>query len=238
MSERSPSLPELSSSASACAPASGTPRYFALLYCPLAHRAALTTLLALGDEINSGTAKNLDHSVAHLRLQWWQHEAEQFERGQAQHPWLRVLQAADGSLRSLDLQPLVAAAAADLASQTLRGDSGDELQRVLFRLAARVLLGQPASLPQQQLIGELGANTQALERAGAHDAHDNYQRLQRQIAELDVALQLPLAPLLVWCALAARRYRQRKSRSTFDAFGDNIAAWRAARRAAQAHFRL
>ena len=120
-------------------PAVGSPRYFALLYSPAALRATLTTLLALADEISAGAARGLDHSVAHVRLDWWRGEAERYVRGEPQHPWLRALAAQHAGGRGLKLQPLVEAAAVDLATETL---SAEERRTLRFELETFVCDGQ------------------------------------------------------------------------------------------------
>jgi len=125
-------------------PAAGSPRYFALLYTPATLRPVFGTLLALADEISAGGARGLDHSVAHVRLEWWRGEAERYARGEPQHPWLRALLAQHPASRGLDLQPLVQAAALDLATGTQSAQPGVALpaanmQRAVFELAARVL---------------------------------------------------------------------------------------------------
>jgi len=243
-------MTEGSPAASGPPPASpGSLRYFVLLYSPPAHRATLATLLALGDEISTGMSRNLDHQVAHVRLEWWQREAERFARGEAQHPWLRTLQQAHPASRELDLLPLVDAAALDLAQQTLRGRSDAAVQRELFILAAQALAADSLSPPQQQWLGELGARTHELERAlRRKDAHEELtaalEGLQQQAQAIEVALQPRLAPLLVWIALAARRGQRRIRRRAhngapgLDALADNMAAWRAARRAIRGRFHL
>jgi hypothetical protein len=245
-------------------PADGSPRYFALLYTPDAARATLGTLLALADEISAGAGRGLDHSVAHVRLEWWRGEAERFARGQPQHPWLRALLAQRPAAAALDLTVLVQAAALDLATETLGGQPGAAVQRALFELAESAL---PAPLhtgphdavperPPRDVLAALAERTSELERftgvgpwppaaadrPGALAA--TLEALRRQTAALDRTLQPRLAPLLVWITLAARQARRlerapgRKSASGLDGFADNIAAWNAARRAVRGHFRI
>jgi hypothetical protein len=242
-------------------PAAGSPRYFALLYSPVAVRATLTTLLALADEISAGAGRGLDHSVAHVRLDWWRLEAERYARGEPQHPWLRALLAHDPAGGRLNLTPLVEAAAMDLATETLSSQPGTALQRAVFELAETALRAhQRADAPSallQRALSDLAECACELERfatgrmqrpsAGepaASGAPAALEMVRRQAQDIDRALQPRLAPLLVWIALAARhaqrraRYPHRKSGSALDGFADNIVAWNAARRASRGRFRI
>jgi len=215
-------------------PAAGSHRYFTLLYTPAALRDELSTLLALADEIGSDPPASADHSVAHVRLEWWRHEAERFARGEPQHPWLRSLLAQYPATVSLNLLGLVEAAAIDLATRTLSSQHGNALQRALFELAASALCSQPLPTQLQTTIGELGAVTHRLE----HDPTDQQARdqLALHLHRIGDTAQPQLAPLLVWLALAARRPHQRAG--LLDSLADNLIAWRAARRAARGRFRL
>ena len=244
-------------------PAAGSPRYFALLYSPAAVRVTLTTLLALADQISAGAARGLDHSVAHVRLDWWRDEAERYARGEPQHPWLRALLAQEPEGRRLKLQPLVEAAAVDLATETLSAQPGAALQRAVFELAATALRtdqrADPPSPQLQRALSDLGERALELERfatgrtqpptalagPGAPAAPAAaLEALRRQAQAIDSALQPRLAPLLVWIALAARQAQRRqrrpgsKSGSGLDGFADNLVAWNAARRAARGRFRI
>jgi hypothetical protein len=240
-------------------PATGSPRYFALLYCPPAARPALSTLLALADEISAGAGRGLDHSVAHLRLDWWRAESERYRHGEPQHPWLRALLHQPGG-RHLMLQPLVDAAALDLATETLTAQAGANLQRSVFELAEAALRGvpdaPPPAAPVQRALRDLGQHACELERfaggrlqpaaasAAASAAHSALEALRQQARGIDRTLQPRLTPLLVWIALAARQARRRlqhpqgKSGALLDAFADNLVAWNAARRAARGRFRI
>jgi len=249
-------------------PAAGSPRYFALLYSPAAARAALMTLLALADEIGAGAGRGLDHSVAHVRLDWWRSEAERYQRRQPQHPWLRALLAPQQAQQlqrpqraaagPLDLQPLVDAAAIDLATATLgvqppgAADSlsvaGASLPGAVFGQLERVLRPAPEPAPPPQLqraVCDLGRLAGELERlTGGAETASVLDALRLQVAAIDGALQPRLAPLLVWVALIARRAHRQLQRGgahnvpALDALADNIVAWNAARRAARGRFRI
>jgi hypothetical protein len=216
------------------APAPGSHRYFTLLYTPAARREALSTLLAVADEIGAEPPDSADHSVAHVRLEWWRAEAERFARGEPQHPWLRALLAGHPASASLDLQPLVQAAAVDLASRTLASQASHAFTRALFELAASALCAQPLSPALQARIGELGASVEQLEEDSS-DA-DARAKSRQHLSEIGEALQPSLAPLLVWLALAARRPHHRTP--LLAGLTNNLIAWNAARRAARGRFRL
>lgn len=248
--------------APAPAPPPGSPRYFALLYTPPARRPVLCALLALADEISAGGARGLDHSVAHVRLDWWRGEAERYARGEPQHPWLRALLAQHRTGRGLDLKPLVQAAALDLAIQTQSAAPGvalpgAKLQRALFELAADALRADrdtdPLPPQLQRTLGDLGEQVLELERFAAGDARSSaaptasagaLEALRRQIRDIDGALQPQLTPLLVWIASAAAQARRRARRadhnhgSMLDGFADNMLAWNAARRAVRGRIRI
>jgi hypothetical protein len=218
-----------------------------LLYSPAARRATLAALLAVAEEIGSGVGRSLEHTVQHLRLDWWRRETERFERAEPQHPWLRALQMQQPDSQRLDLRSLVDAAAQDLATRTLASRAGSELQRALFVLVAR-MLEVPADSATLQSIGALGELSQRLEAAAAQVVDDAQgldallRALQRHAQLIDSALQPRLAPLLVWSALAAaharRRLRRRHAGSRLDGLRDNLRAWQAARLAARGRFRI
>lgn len=240
----------------------GSPRYFALLYTQAALRPVLGTLLALADEISAGGARALDHSVAHVRLDWWRGEAERYARGEPQHPWLRALLARHPAGGGLDVESLVHAAALDLATQTLSAQHGAALagikvQRAVFELAADALhTDRHAARPSPQVkrtLGDLGEQVYELERfaSGAPTASATpaaiaaaIGELRRQTAHIDRPLQPQLAPLLVWIALAIAQALRRAGRATahagsmFDGFADNMLAWNVARSAMRGRTRI
>ncbi len=206
-------------------PAPGSARYFALLYTPAGHRAALALLMALGDEISAGLARGLDHSVAHARLDWWRLEIEHYAAGGARHPWLRA-----PSARPLNLQPLLEGAILDLAEGLQGGESRERLHGALFVSAAEALGAAPLSEPLRAELTALGALTRHLERlapeALSRCGHEHRQRLNALLTSL--RHQRALAPLLVWAVMAGRRP---ESSPPLRALADNFCAWRVARRA-------
>jgi hypothetical protein len=215
-------------------PAPGSRRYFTLLYTPPAQREKLNTLLSVADGVSAAPAASADHSIAHMRLEWWRHEAQRFSRGEPQHPWLRALLREHPAAASFDLQPLVEAAAVDLATRTLASRSAHAMRRALFELAAGALCAPPLSPALKLRVGELGANLERLES----DPSDVQARadLRRELQQIGDAPQPALTPLLVWLALAARRSQQRTA--LLQSLIDNLIAWSAARRAARGRFNL
>jgi hypothetical protein len=234
------------SAASPPAPTPGSLRYFVLLYTPAARRPALASLLALSDEIGAGLSRQLDHELAHTRLNWWQRELAQHAAGVAQHPLLRVLRLATPAESKLDLSPLLQAASIDLAEGLLNAGRGEQLRRETFILAATALGAPALSTAQRAALGALGAKTLHYERslADTPEIADDAASLQQAVSALGGALQPIVAPLLVWTALSAARARRRtkgessKSRSLLDGFIDNMNAWKAARAAANGSLKL
>jgi len=228
-------------------PAPGSIHFFTLLYSPRERRVALRTLLALADEIGAGVGRQLDHGVAHLRLDWWRREAQRLAAGSPAHPWLIAWQRE--RFPPLDLAALIDAAAIDLASERLAASGTQRLPQALFVLAATVLAADTSAaalVPQQRdLIAALGRSVDTLEhpQVARTGQPDSAQRLR-----LDPALQRALAPLLVWAALAACHARRRERRATrksptmaapvVDGLADNLIAWQAARTARRGYFRL
>ena len=130
----------------------------------------LGTLLALADEISAGGARGLDHSVAHVRLDWWRARGRALRAREAAAPVAaRTAGAAPDRRRHSILQPLVQAAALDLAARHKTLAPGWHcralaVQRALFELAVSALrapaahrsLRSAAQLQQRRTLGELG----------------------------------------------------------------------------------
>jgi len=69
----------------------GSPRYWAWLYSPPRLRTVLESLFALEAQIGAALDRNLDHQVAHLRLEWWRQECARYAEGAPVHPVMRTL---------------------------------------------------------------------------------------------------------------------------------------------------
>jgi 15-cis-phytoene synthase len=67
-------------------PRAGNTRHLVWLYHEASRRDGMTALLALEREIAASTRADLDHAVAHARLDWWQGEIQRLAAGQPEHP--------------------------------------------------------------------------------------------------------------------------------------------------------
>jgi hypothetical protein len=210
-----------------------------LLYTPAARRATLLSLLTLADELGAGLERALEHELAHTRLDWWQRELSEHERGVAQHPLLRALREAQPAAPALDLPALLEAARLDLAEGLLNAGRGERLRGETFVLAAQALGAANLSSAQREALGALGILALHCERATtAMPEITTSAALKAAMQRLGSALQPAVAPLLIWVILAAAHAQRRlsgasKNHSLLHGFADNMRAWSAARRAAQ-----
>jgi hypothetical protein len=210
------------------------------LYCPAHARAVLADLLALEAEIRTSARPDLDHSIAHVRLEWWQAEAERALAGKAAHPLTRALCAALAP-QMLDLRLLVHSARLEVAGlagadaaawQSFYEGSLGTLFAVLGLALART--APPATLRAlggavQQLTTERGAPGPALGAA---------------LQALPPTLQPALRPLLVWVALVGWRTArgievpdEAPPQGVWLGLAQQWVAWRAARAAEAGAFR-
>jgi hypothetical protein len=232
-----------------------------LLYTPATHRAALGTVLAIAAELDSGRTRQIDHGIAHLRLQWWREEAQRLARAVPSHPWLRTAHL-EPQAASAALAALIEAAEIDLATASVGPSAGTSAARVgerlgaeLFLQAARILVPTELRRPAPLMSGEslplldLGRCVAGLEQLAAPAAPLTWLRARQQSSTLiEPALQPPLAALLVWTATAAGQAQRRQRRaargsatiaaSPLDGFADNFTAWRCARAAARGRVRI
>lgn len=236
------------------APPGGSVRYFVLLYTPIPHRRGLATLWALTDELAAGFARELDHEVAHVRLEWWRQEAERSARAMPLHPWLRSLTPSERS--RLGLATLVQAAGIDLATGHLTGRVSRELPAAQFLQAAELLAPRSLAVAERAGLESLARWVGALEHPTDNPPSTAADSLAPPAAlaspPIEPALQPALSPLLVWTALVLRRAQRHVRRaparqagksgtmsdSRLDELVDNFIAWRAARRAARGRFRI
>lgn len=207
--------------------APGSTRYFVLLYCPSHRRLALATLLALADEIGAGLARRMEHSLAHVRLDWWRQELLRFARASPEHPWLSAWLRERPQDRALRLPLLTEAATLDLAEARLAAERQWRLGGALFVLGAQLLGIEAGAPPLEQQLRALGSYVAALEQ----------QAQGPTPAAPQAAAQPRLRPLLVWVALAERKAQHPpRAAGRFDMLADNFIAWRAARRAQRGRF--
>jgi hypothetical protein len=222
--------------AAADAPDPGSIHFYAELYAPPQRRALLRAVHALESGVRASLRPGLDHQVAHVRLSWWQQEAERAGAGAPSHPLAGRLQAAAGTgalaaaLRDW-VQATQAELAGELALATLRGKLAEQAGASRFGLVA-------ACLDADDVVARaLGAATTSLAAAGAGAATARAAMLS-QLEALAPASQRPLRPLLVWSVLGLRRARcgetsppERAAAAPLVRLGDNLVAWRAARAA-------
>jgi hypothetical protein len=231
--------------AGAGAPQSGSVHYFTELYAPPAARALLRQVLALEAEIRTSLRGDLDHGVAHARLEWWEQEAARTAAGSASHPMLRSLQAAGAaSASAATLTDWILAARIELAGGLTDASRAAELAHLSigagFALIA-TLLGADSAAARA-----LGAATARLhaplarpdQRAQQPGNDPQCDAALAAIAAIAPHSQAPLRPLLVWVALALRRAKrgqpappQAAVSAPLILLSDNIHAWRAARAA-------
>ncbi len=217
----------------------GSPRYFACLYAPAAQRALLTALFALEEQIAAATRQGLDHTVAHVRLQWWYEESLRAAQGAALHPLARAAHAqlAACGVSGLDLSGLIEVTRWDLAGAPFPTRSELDAYCTHWACAITVpvarcaLPGEPAlALAFGKRLGAALCELELIESLTL-EAQDREQhsRLRAELAAcvalLSAQHQAPLRGLLVWAVLARRR-SVRASR-----LADAWQAWRAARRA-------
>jgi hypothetical protein len=224
-------------------PLPGSIHYFVELYAPPAARGPLRSAHALEAEIRASLKADLDHVVAHARLEWWREEAARAALGRASHPLLRaLLERADAAVAAATLADWVQAARVELAGQradvALRAEHARRAGGAGFALYAAVLAANVAA------ARELGSSLAELYPAvpAAPPAMDPRAGGRRAALEAVGAIaprdQPALRPLLVWAALALRRAARGATGAphapgpaSLALLADNLHAWRAARAA-------
>ena len=217
----------------------GSPRSFALLYAPHSQRALLGTLFALEHEISGAARSGLEHSVAHVRLQWWYEESLRAAKGAALHPLARDAHAqlAARGVSGPDLSGLIEVTRWDLSGKAFATHS--ELTAYCTQWASAITVPVArCALPGEQALAldfgrRLGAALRELELIEdlTPEAQDpkQHSRLRTELAEcvalLSARHQAPLRGLLVWAVLARRRSIRASP------LADAWQGWRAARRA-------
>lgn len=68
------------------------PRFFAWLYSRPSQQPALAALFGIEREVSASLRPDVDHHVAHTRLEWWRAECERYAAGHPSHPLTRQLQ--------------------------------------------------------------------------------------------------------------------------------------------------
>lgn len=98
--------------------AGASSRELLLRFSPPAERPRLQALFELEREVTTSLRADLDHNVAHTRLEWWSEELTRLKHASARHPATRALAetSLDAGLSLPDLQGLVEATRIDLAT--------------------------------------------------------------------------------------------------------------------------
>jgi hypothetical protein len=210
------------------------------IYSPEPVRAVLADLLRLEAEVRTSARPDLDHTIAHARLEWWQDEAERTLAGKPAHPLTRSLCAALAP-RGLDLQPLVHSVRLQVAGLAGAEESAWESFYEGSLGTVFVVLGQAlSSTAPPAALRRLGASVQQLstERAATPPS------LAIALRTVQPALQSGIRPLLVWAALVG--WRSERGVDVPDeappaglrlAVAQQWVAWRAARAAEAGRFR-
>jgi 15-cis-phytoene synthase len=201
----------------------GSSRYYASLYAPPAQRALLHSLFALEAEIAGAARAGLDHSVAHVRLEWWREECGRAVAGVAVHPLARAVYVqlrASGAL-DIDLSGLVEVTRWDLAmapfaTRTQLAAYCAHWAAAITEPVARCALPSRGEMQLASSFGQrLGAALRELELLTDLAAEARNGRLRVPLAELSAAgiepeavRQLPWPPGLI-DLLAARHSRLR-----------------------------
>lgn len=212
-------------------------RYFAWLYSPASARDGVAALLAIEHEVMTGARGQLDHSVAHARLAWWQDECARLLAAQPAHPAAIVALDAfrAAGLAAPDLRALAELAAARLAHASLGRTATDEAaaqdaarwtEGLFLPLAA--LSGAASGLDTVAAAGEPRALGSALCRHEQAPTDATRAALRSALAALRGTPRAALRGLVVWSTLALRP----AAASHGAALAENWIAWRAARAAA------
>ena len=164
-------LPEAAPEAAPAAGQELSARWFATLYATPPLRPLLESLFGIESEIYAVLRPGVEHSVAHVRMQWWQEECERAASGSGVHPLTRALLAArpGEDCAGPDLKGLLATATWDLASATFAARK--ELTAYCERWASAMVVpavrwSSPANLPLEAttaLGSSLGACLRELE---------------------------------------------------------------------------
>ena len=198
-------------------------RYFASLYSPPSGRAVLEALFGIESEIAASLHSGLDHSVAHIRLQWWREECERVVSRRSVHPLTQTLVIALGAeprvtAQLAGLSGFVDVAVWDLANATF--GTGRELTAYCERWAAAMVIpvavhGAPDMTDSQHWLA-LGAALRESEMLANLDSEAHSGRLRLPLDEIEAAGVAPEdLGVTPWpaqvAALVARRHEALRS---------------------------
>ena len=210
-------------------------RWFAALYATGPLRPLLESLTGIESEIHEVLRPGLEHSVAHVRMQWWQEECERAATGSGVHPLTRALLAAlpAGAAPGVDLKGLLDTATWDLASATFAARK--ELTGYCERWASAMMVpavraAAPASLSADAattLGRKLGAALRELELLNDLRPAALAGRLRLPLDELqaagidpDALAAAPCPPALVTLLRERHGQAQTQLRTLLDGIAD------------------
>ena len=181
-------------------PEADTPRFLAWLYSTPARQPLLAALCASEREVGASVRPEVDHQVAHTRLEWWREEFARCAAGHPAHPLTRELRArlealapaarVDSALAQLS--GLTDAATWDLASATF--ERRMELTAYCRRWAAAMIAPLTVSPDGQEPLGiEFGAALRELELLGLLELDARAGRVRIPLDELGQAAVVPRA---------------------------------------------
>jgi phytoene/squalene synthetase len=195
--------------ADAASPSYGDDRDWLLRFAPAAQGPALAALFAVEQQVLESLRPDLEHQVAHVRLEWWQDELVRLAQGIPRHPATRTLAAASRSRGATpaDLAGLVEHVRVDLASVAFlsRGELDEHLGNwgsSVFREAALshpdVAVATPARAAAERLCASTGRAVRELELLAEFSRHARAGRVYVPLEEPQAHarwLARPLDPL-------------------------------------------
>jgi len=220
------------------APAAGpqpSARWFATLYATAPLRPLLESLFGIEAEIYAVLRPGLEHSVAHVRMQWWQEECDRAAAGSGVHPLTRALLAARpaDAPPGVDLRGLMDTATWDLAAATF--GARRELTGYCERWASAMTVpavrwAAPADMPADAataLGGKLGTALRELElllelrpAALAGRLRLPLDELQAAGADPEALAQSPCPPALATLLRERHRQAQAQLRGVLEGITD------------------
>jgi phytoene/squalene synthetase len=180
--------------AAAAPPSYGDDRDWLLRFAPAPQTSALSALFAVEHQVLESLRPDLEHQVAHVRLEWWQEELARLAQGTPRHPATRTLAAASRSRGATpaDLSGLVEHVRVDLASVAFL--SRAELDEHLGNWGASVFREAALSHPDvavatarraaaERLCADAGRAVRELELLGDFSRHARAGRIYVPLGE-------------------------------------------------------
>lgn len=192
-------------------------RYLGWLYSTDAQKPVLAALLEIESEVASGLRPDIDHHVAHARVQWWGEEVERCAQGRPVHPLTRELVKVRGASDLAGISGFVDTTVWDLASATF--DTRKELTAYCDRWAT-AMFETAAAAPASSPWKSLGAAVREIELLAdlARDAQLGRLRIpldELERAHVDThALAKPPWPVSLVTLLRARHEALRNTIAT------------------------